>query len=548
MIARAFQKFVCSRVPLAWLPGLLLGFVLSFPGVALAQSVGHSRDIPAAVVDEVQVLGERITQLSQEQQRLLSMVDPEASTTASRLDIFHGYIWVLLISFMITLLSTPIMRLLAVKYGVVDRPSDPRKVHKMPVAYLGGAAVFLGLIAGILYSYLAIPFPFLLDFHPVSDEHLQDGLHHFPVPPSILLGITVITVVGLVDDVVGVIPRVKVGGQLLAAAALAIDDVGVRLAGNVLGPIGHLFGNDKLLFSIPLPAPVLGVSEIPIDVIYWTGTALIAIFVLGACNASNLIDGLDGLLSGVTAIAGIGLLVVALTLAATDDGPRDAQRIILCMALVGACLGFLPHNFNPATIFLGDCGSLMLGFTTVVIILTLGNEGQTQLVLAGLIIYAVPIIDTTLAIVRRKLARKKMSDADSDHLHHMLKRALGVKGAVLSLYAIAGAFATLGVLLSEGRARVIYLLALVFASYIGVVAIKTARRKAIEEQTARYEAARAGLEATPYGGGVISTPGVESSPPASIIATPQVQAPQVDTPQPATSARAASPEPSSVTV
>ena len=208
------------------------------------------------------------------------------------------------------------------------------------------------------------------------------------------------------------------------------------------------------------------------------------LFVLGACNASNLIDGLDGLLSGTTAICGLGLLVVALGLAAVDTGPRDAQRIILCMAMVGACLGFLPHNFNPATIFLGDAGSLQLGFLTIVIVLTLGNEGQTQLVLAGLIIYAIPIIDTTLAIVRRKLAGKKMSEADSDHLHHMLKRALGVKGAVLSLYAIGGLFALLGVMLSESRARVVYLLTLIFASYIIVTAIKIARRKQIEAELA----------------------------------------------------------------
>lgn len=406
----------------------------------------------------------------------------------SRLDIFHGYIWILVVSFLVTLSVTPIMRRLAVKFGVIDRPSDPRKVHKMPIAYLGGVAVFVGMMAGIVYSYLAMVFPGLVTFHHAKDAHLQDGLSHFPVPLSIVVGMTAIMVVGLVDDVVGVIPRVKVGGQLLAAAALAIDDVGVRVASNVLGPIGALFGNPDLTFNIPLPTPIMGFDHIPIDMIYWTGTAIIAIFVLGACNAANLIDGLDGLLSGVTAIAGLGLLAVAIALAVMDDGPRDAQRIILCMALVGACLGFLPHNFNPATIFLGDSGSLLLGFTTIVIILTLGNEGQTQLVIAGLVIFSIPIIDTALAIVRRKLAGKKMSDADADHLHHMLKRALGVKGAVLAMYAMGGVFATLGVLLSEGRARVIYLLALLLASFIGVTAIKIARKKQIEEQAAAYDA------------------------------------------------------------
>jgi UDP-GlcNAc:undecaprenyl-phosphate GlcNAc-1-phosphate transferase len=459
---------------------------------------GGGASIPAEVTQRIDALARQAAELSAKVQGLqadaaslkkLAAGDALLEPT-TRLDIFHGYIWVLVIAFLVTLLVTPLMRRLAVRFGVIDRPSDPRKVHKMPIAYLGGAAVFVGMMAGILYSYLGNVFPGLVTFHPVKPEHLQDGILPFPVPPSILLGMTAIMVVGLVDDVVGVIPRVKVGGQLLAAAALAIDDVGVRVAANILGPIGALFGNEKMVFTIPLPFDLGGIHDIPIDMIYWTGTAIIAIFVLGACNASNLIDGLDGLLSGTTAIAGMGLLVVAIGMAALDSGPRDAQRIILCMALVGSCLGFLPHNFNPATIFLGDCGSLLLGFTTVTIILTLGNEGQTQLVIAGLIIYSVPIIDTALAIVRRKLAGKKMSDADADHLHHMLKRALGVKGAVLTIYAIGAVFATLGVLLSLGRARVIYLLALLLASFIVVTAIKIARRKQIEEQAAAFDGTR----------------------------------------------------------
>ncbi len=415
----------------------------------------------------------------------LPQLDPAALAPPayhfSRIDIFHGYIGVLLASFVVTILVTPLIRRLAVAHGVIDLPNEARKQHKQPIAYLGGIAVFLGIISGILYSYLARAFPQLIAWHEVKPENLVDGDHAY-VPLSILFGLTVITLVGVLDDIKGMMPRVKVGGQLMAAAALAYEDVGVRVAAGVLGPIGELFGNPALAFNIPIPFAAN--HFITVDMIYWTGTAIIAMFVLGACNASNLIDGLDGLLTGTTAICGIGLLVVALGLAATDAGPRDAQRIVLCMALVGACLGFLPHNFNPANIFLGDAGSLQLGYLTIVIVLTLGNEGQTQLVLAGLIMFAIPIIDTTLAIVRRKLAGKSMSEADSDHLHHMLKRALGVKGAVLALYGIGGVFALFGVLLSVSRARLVYLLALIVASYIIVTAIKLARRKQIEAETA----------------------------------------------------------------
>jgi UDP-GlcNAc:undecaprenyl-phosphate GlcNAc-1-phosphate transferase len=130
---------------------------------------------------------------------------------------------------------------------------------------------------------------------------------------------------------------------------------------------------------------------------------------------------------------------------------------------------------------------LLLGFVACVIILTLGDTGKTHLVAAGVIIYALPIIDTTLAIVRRKMEGKAISEADDQHLHHMLRRALGVKGAVFVLYGIAAVFAVTGAAISLVRARIIYLLAVMMASYIGVTAIKMARRRHIEAQATEYD-------------------------------------------------------------
>lgn len=491
---------------------------LGFPTI-LAQSVSSD------VVRRIDELGGRIGDLAAEQQQLSELAKAgQITPLATRMSIFHGYVGVLIVAFIITLAATPIMRRLAVKNGIIDRPSDARKVHRMPIAYLGGVAVYLGIMGGVLFSYLAtqtasnLEFEtarHLIDFHPSRPANLLDGAVHAMVPLSILLGMTVIMVIGLIDDVMGISPRLKIGGQLLAAAALAIDDVGVKVAKGVLGPIGDLFGNPDLVYNIPLAlhAGPVSFDTIPIDLIYWSGTAIIAIFVLGACNASNLIDGLDGLLTGTTAITAAGLLFLALGLAVLDDGPRDAQRIILCLAVLGACLGFLPHNFNPATIFLGDCGSLLLGFSTIVIILMMGDTGKTQLVIAGMIIYALPMIDTVLAIVRRKMAGKSISSADDQHLHHILRRALGVKGAVLALYTISGAFATLGVLLSTGRARVIYVLAFIFASYIGVTAFKSARRKQIEAEAAAFDAAPPGTPGSP----IITAP-----PPSDLIPAPPV--------------------------
>lgn len=437
--------------------------------------------------DEIESIGEGLRSLAERQERLADLAGLDTTAdTMSWLALFNGYVGVMVVSFLVALIATPIMRHLALANGVIDHPSDARKVHRMPIAYLGGAAVYLGIMAGIFFSYMGVHSSFLVEYHELPAVAFGTPDPRF-VPPWILLGLTVIMVIGLIDDVTGISPRVKIGGQLLAAAALAYGDIGVKVAAGVLVPtLGALFNNPELTYAVPLGAnlPLIG-SVVEIDIIYWTGTAVIAVFVLGACNASNLIDGLDGLLSGTTAIATVGLLAISMLVVFSDPGPRDAQRIILCMALLGGCLGFLPHNFNPATIFLGDCGSLMLGYATIVIILMLGDQGRTDLVIAGLIVYAIPIIDTVLAIVRRKMAGKSMSDPDSDHLHHMLKRAFGVKGAVFVLYGMGSAFALIGFLLAISGVRFVYTLALLVVSFIVVYSTKIARRKQHEEQSMR---------------------------------------------------------------
>ncbi|MBO6514008.1 MAG: undecaprenyl/decaprenyl-phosphate alpha-N-acetylglucosaminyl 1-phosphate transferase [Phycisphaerales bacterium] len=403
------------------------------------------------------------------------------------IELLQGYIGVFAIAFLVTLTVTPLVRRMAIAHGIVDHPNEARKQHKMPIAYLGGIAVFAGIMAGIIYSYFAESIPGLIQYHDIGTENMTDGVFIPQVPPWIALGMTIIVIVGLIDDISGISARVKLGGQLMAAAALAIGDVGVNVAEGVLSPtLGRLLNNPHLSYTIPLPMEVPGFgTSMEFDFIYWAGTMVIAVFVLGATNASNFIDGLDGLLTGVTSIAMIGFLFIAGAMALNDTGSFDAPRIIIGLAILGACMGFLPHNFNPATIFLGDTGSLLLGYCSALMILSLGDTGQTSLVFAGLIIYSIPIIDTMLAIIRRKLAGKKMSDPDADHLHHMLKRSLGVKGAVFALYGIGLVFCVLGVLLSRFQARFIYALVLLVASYIGVYAIKIARQSQHEEQMAK---------------------------------------------------------------
>ena len=383
---------------------------------------------------------------------------------------------VLVVAWAVTLLSTPLIRVLAIETGVVDRPDEERKIHRRPIAYLGGVAVFLGLLAGIAASY-AIDMP--ASFRPI--------------PITIVLGMIAITATGVGDDVWGWDPRFKIMGQLIAAAGLSLYGIGTQTAA---GFLAYFFGTSELGFEI---------AGIPINVTEWVGVGIVAVLVLGGCNASNLIDGLDGLLSGTSAIIGGGLLLISLLMAlhltnvdliwleeslpesvvAVEGVSLAGARIALCMALIGAALGFLAHNFNPATIFLGDAGSLLIGYFCVTIILMLGELGQTHFVLAGLIVFGLPIADTILAISRRKVQGLKASDPDANHLHHILKRQFGtVKQAVLGMWAIETIFAVIGVsivaisITGEARVMVTYIVFILIFGGIAVIGVMMGRRAA----------------------------------------------------------------------
>ncbi|MCH2138081.1 MAG: undecaprenyl/decaprenyl-phosphate alpha-N-acetylglucosaminyl 1-phosphate transferase [Phycisphaerales bacterium] len=395
-------------------------------------------------------------------------------TELSGMGLVGVFMPVLLAAFLVTLVATPLARAIAIETGVIDRPDEVRKQHKRPIAYLGGTAVFIGLLAGIAVGYAV--------HAPIAFR---------PVPFSIVLGMVAIMVTGLADDVWGWDPRWKVAGQLVAAAALALTSVGTQAAA---GFIAYFFGTTELGFVVPLPF-----VDVPINLVEWAGTAMIAIFVLGGCNAANLIDGLDGLLSGTVAIAAGGFLLISLLAAmwltegdlhateqllpsriVEDEGITLAgARIVMSMALLGAVLGFLPHNWNPATIFLGDAGSLLLGFTCVTLVLMLGDQGQTHLVVAGLIVFGLPIMDTVLAIARRKIQGLPASSPDADHMHHKFKRYLGgVKSAVVGMWCVEAILVVIGVLLAlltlthEIRVMVPYLVCIVIFGGTGIVGIR----------------------------------------------------------------------------
>ncbi|MEM8784192.1 MAG: MraY family glycosyltransferase [Planctomycetota bacterium] len=357
------------------------------------------------------------------------------------LELLSPFIGVLAVAFLISVVATPLMRKLAVDHGVVDVPDLKRKNHAVPVAYLGGVAIFLGWLVGVTSAML-------LDLPGFGGG--EGGYGRIDFPLAIVFGATAITLTGMFDDVYGIRARVKIGGQLFAAAALASENVGVRLTVNALD-VSKVPWRELNEFAVPLLGGPLGDA-----VVYAFGTFLIAAFVIGACNAVNLIDGLDGLASGVVAIATVGFLLVTLIVASRAADPAtlmpaflsDPIRVVMCLAIIGAILGFLPYNFNPASIFMGDAGSLLLGFLAAATILLFSDTGgfALKIVTAMLIIFAVPITDTSLAIIRRKMRGYPITAPDNQHIHHLLRRCgLSVKQAVLVMYGAGVVFATLGV-------------------------------------------------------------------------------------------------------
>ena len=380
-------------------------------------------------------------------------------------DVLAPYMWVFFFAWLMSIISTPIFRHYALKKGIVDWPDLRRKKHPEPIAYLGGLAIFLGWIAGVGSG-------FLIDPHYVDPvANITKKSIQFPI--SVIIGAILITLVGVVDDIHGLSPRVKLGGQLLAAAGLAGDQVGVNLAKGIFVPIFKQFEFGAEL--LPLPEWFL----------YWTGAGIVVIMVLGGCNAANLLDGLDGLVSGVTAIVALGFTVIALALAMGlySDGAYspfegDPVRLITCLALLGAVLGFLPYNFHPANIFLGDAGSMLIGFLCISTILMFAENGEANLVMAAMVVFAVPILDTTLAIVRRKMRGQKLFSADAQHLHHQLIAAgFRIRQAVTLLYVMALAFATLGCLMIFIRLRFVVCIFLVVFSFILITAYKIGHRQ-----------------------------------------------------------------------
>lgn len=299
----------------------------------------------------------------------------------------------------VTVATTPLVRRLSVRADLVDEPGE-RKVHTMAVPRLGGVGIMAGFSAAMLLelageTWWSWPRVLLLGDGQVLGT---------------ALGLALIFGVGLVDDVRGLRPGVKFGGQL--TAALITIAFGLRI---------EFFGN-------PFGEGVLRLG--------WWSYPLTALWLVGFANVFNLIDGLDGLAAGVAAIAAASFLALAIDM-------DQAIAVVLAASLIGACVGFLRYNFNPASIYMGDSGALSIGFALGCVSLTgvMKSAAAISLV-APLLIIGVPVFDTGSAIIRRWRQGRPIHEADNGHIHHrLLHRGFNQRQTVLIIYAWSGALA-----------------------------------------------------------------------------------------------------------
>lgn len=319
----------------------------------------------------------------------------------------------LLLAALVSYILTPYIKTLAFKIGAVDKP-DNRKVHKKIMPRLGGLAIYIAFLIGVVSSL----------------ELTWDIV-------GILTGATVIVIVGILDDVYQLPAKVKLLGQIVAACILIAFDIRIEWVNNPLGGYIYL---DKFI-SIPLT-------------VFW---------VISFTNVVNLIDGLDGLAAGVSAIASLTVIFVAIQMG-------YFHVAVLSAALAGGIIGFIRYNFNPATIFMGDTGSMFIGYMLAAIsVYGAVKTAATIALIVPAIALGLPIMDTAFAIMRRYTNGRPIFQPDKGHLHHrLLAMGMNQKQAVLLMYAISAALGIAAVLWAEVDG---FYAALIIAIIITAVAI-----------------------------------------------------------------------------
>ena len=326
---------------------------------------------------------------------------------------------VLVAAFIGSLAATWLCKKIATKLGIVDRPDHLVKTHREPIAYLGGVGMFAGVTVSILAGIVCL-----------SNEDLFSPMLKWLL--GIFVGGAIACFVGLADDILDIKPAQKILGQIVAAVFLLLAGVVPNL---------HAITN---VLGWPLPQYLETILQV----------FIVIFFVLGATNSLNLLDGLDGLCAGVTAIITVAMLLLAIQLATWGNSEvGDPVRIVICLGLVGGVCGFLPFNRYPAKIFLGDAGSMLLGFMVAALMISFGEQ-IPRWWMASIVIFGLPILDTAVSLVRRLLNHRPLFVSDRGHIYdQMIDRGIPLKKTVAICYLLAALYAAIGLAMSQIRTR-----------------------------------------------------------------------------------------------
>lgn len=334
-----------------------------------------------------------------------------------------------------TMLLVPVAKRIAIHFDAIDYPSA-RRVNMLPVPRMGGIALLGGLIVALAVLFVGAGF---LGWKNPFVSHPDLNVNYF----GVALGVVVIFFVGALDDVLDLKPKPKLLGQIIAACIVAASGV-------LLSDIRNPFGEGYIEFG-------------------WLAYPITVFYLVAFANVINLIDGLDGLAAGITAISAATIFVFSVLTGRPDSA---AMSIIL----FGICLGFLRYNFNPASIFMGDSGALLLGFSLgVVSLFAVARSALFVSLLVPILAAGVPIMDTAFAIIRRKRAHRPVDEADRGHIHHrLLEAGFTQRATVLIMWAWTAALALCAVLITElnGWARILILVVIAVITGYGIIKLR----------------------------------------------------------------------------
>lgn len=330
------------------------------------------------------------------------------------------YFYAFIIATTISALLTPLVRRFALAKGIVDWPSEERKIHGQPVAYLGGVAIYVAFVATTLL-------------------YLQPSRQLV----GLLAGITLLLAVGVVDDWRGLSPWVKLVWQIVAAGITLAGGIGIT---TITNPLGGAIALDAGRFAVELGGWQFHITPL--------ANLLSILWMVGLINAINFLDGLDGLASGVSVISAATLFLLAISV-------QQPEVALLSIILAGSALGFLPYNSYPAKIFMGDGGAYFLGLTLALLAIYSGGKLATAFLVLGF-----AILDSVWAVLRRLYGRSSPFKADRRHLHHLLLDAgLSQRLAVLVLYLLSIIFGLVA-LASDSFAKLVTLIILIAAMMV----------------------------------------------------------------------------------